>query len=94
VETVVSVNENEAVVAPIVGSGGVCVWRESGVKRSVLCCCVWQESGFNGREDVSHFIYFFKKFYKFCTFNAVCKNNSAINCITVQHKIKVHSRQL
>jgi hypothetical protein len=28
------------------------VWRESGVRRSVLCWCVWQESGFSRREDV------------------------------------------
>jgi hypothetical protein len=27
-----------------------------------------------------------QKFYKFCTFNAICKDNIAINCITVQHK--------
>jgi hypothetical protein len=31
-------------------------------------------------------IQFVKKFYKFCTFSAICKDNSAINCITVQHK--------
>jgi hypothetical protein len=29
----------------------------------------------------SHVIYFTKKFYKFCTFNAICKDNAAINCI-------------
>jgi hypothetical protein len=34
----------------------------------------------------SHSIYFIKKFYKFCTFSAICKDNAAINCITVQHK--------
>jgi hypothetical protein len=28
----------------------------------------------------SHLIYFVKKFYKFCTFNAICKNNAAISC--------------
>jgi hypothetical protein len=33
----------EAVVGFVVGSGGVCVWRESGVRRLVLC--VWQECG-------------------------------------------------
>jgi hypothetical protein len=31
-------------------------------------------------------IYFTKKFYKFCTFNAIRKDNAAINCIIVQHK--------
>jgi hypothetical protein len=39
-------------MAPVVGSGGVCVWRESGIRRSVLCWCVWQEFGFSRREDV------------------------------------------
>jgi hypothetical protein len=34
----------------------------------------------------SHLIYFIKKFYKFCNFNAFCKDNAAINCITIQHK--------
>jgi hypothetical protein len=34
----------------------------------------------------SHEIYIFKEFYKFCTFNAICKDNSARNRITVQHK--------
>jgi hypothetical protein len=42
---------NEAMV----GSGGVCVWRESGVRRSVLCWCIWQESGFSRREDIFAF---------------------------------------
>jgi hypothetical protein len=41
----------------------------------------------------SHWIYFIKKFYKFCSLNAICKDNAAINCITFQHK-KFHSRQL
>jgi hypothetical protein len=41
----------------------------------------------------SHLIYFAKKFYKFCTFGAICKDNAAINCITVKHK-NVHSCQL
>jgi hypothetical protein len=33
----------------------------------------------------SHLVYFIKKFYKFCSFNAICKDNATINCITVQH---------
>jgi hypothetical protein len=32
----------------------------------------------------SQLIYFIKKFYTFCTFNAICKDNVAINCIIVQ----------
>jgi hypothetical protein len=34
----------------------------------------------------SDIIYFTKKFYKFCTLSAICKDNAAINCIAVQHK--------
>jgi hypothetical protein len=34
----------------------------------------------------SHLIFSSKKFDGFCTFNAICKDNSAINCVIVQHK--------
>jgi hypothetical protein len=34
----------------------------------------------------SHLIYFIKTFYKSCTFNVICKDNAAINCISVRHK--------
>jgi hypothetical protein len=27
----------------------------------------------------SHVVYFIKTFYKFCTFNVICKDNAAIN---------------
>jgi hypothetical protein len=53
VTTVVARNAHEAMVAPMVESGGVWTWWESGVRLSVLCWCVWQESGFSRREDVS-----------------------------------------
>jgi hypothetical protein len=59
--------------APVVGSGGV---------------CAWQESGFTRREDA--FTFNFRKFYKFCTFNAICKDNAAVS----SPQKKVHSRQL
>jgi hypothetical protein len=75
------------------GYGGVC----GGVWRSLRMARVWSlESG--GRfcvgeiggnlETVAmsmfpHLIYFEKKFY---TFNVICKDNDAINYITVQHK--------
>jgi hypothetical protein len=52
--TQVARNANEAVMAPMVGYGGVCVWREPGVRRSVLFWCVWQECGFGRLEDVFH----------------------------------------
>jgi hypothetical protein len=45
----------QTMVMPMVESGGVCVLRESGVRRSVLCWCVSQESGFSHREDVFTF---------------------------------------
>jgi hypothetical protein len=48
-------NSKGAMVVSMVGSGGVCVRQESGVRRSVLCWCVWQESGFGRREDVFTF---------------------------------------
>jgi hypothetical protein len=46
--------------------------------------------GFSRHEDVfsSGLMYFIKTFYKFCTFNAICKDNAAMNCITVQHTKK------
>jgi hypothetical protein len=69
-------------VAPMVESCGVCLRRESAVRRSLLCWCVWQESGFSRREE----IYFIKKFYKCRIFNTICRDNAGINCITVQHK--------
>jgi hypothetical protein len=31
----------------------------------------------------SHSIYFIKKFYKFCSFNVICEDNVAINCIAL-----------
>jgi hypothetical protein len=40
----------------------------------------------------SQLIYFMKKIYKLCTFNAICKDDAEINCVTVQHKM-VYSRQ-
>jgi hypothetical protein len=62
----------------MVGSGGVCVLQESGVR---FCAGTFGRNlGFSRREDV------FTHFYKFCTFNAICKDNAAISCITLQHK--------
>jgi hypothetical protein len=39
-----------------------------------------------GEKKLTYLIYFIKLFYKFCTFNVICNDNSAINCITVHHK--------
>jgi hypothetical protein len=88
--TLIARNVNGTMVSPVVGSGGVYVLRESGgVRRSVLCWCVWRESGFSRREDVCIFSLHCKeccKCFKFSTFNVICKDSAAINCITVQHK--------
>jgi hypothetical protein len=59
---------------------------ESGVRRSVLCWCVWQEPGCSRREDVFTFnLLKTENLLKFCTFNAMYKDDAAINCITVQY---------
>jgi hypothetical protein len=34
---------------PVVESGGVCFWRESEGRRSVLCRCFWQEDTADSR---------------------------------------------
>jgi hypothetical protein len=87
VATLVARNSNEAMV----GSGVVCVCLESDRR---FC------EGAFGMNLVSvavnmfsHLIYFIKIFYTFCTSNAICKDNVAINCSAVQHKKKVQSRQ-
>jgi hypothetical protein len=33
----------------------------------------------------SHLVYFIRKLYKSCTFNAICIDNVSVNGITVQH---------
>jgi hypothetical protein len=82
-----------------------CGGAYDGIWRSLRLVGVWsQEVGFALVRLVGiwpqvtvkmflHFIYYFMKCYKFCTFNAICKDNAAINCITDQHK-KMYSRQL
>jgi hypothetical protein len=52
-------------------------WPESGVRSSVLCWCVWQKSDLSFSEDVFTFDLVYKRFYKFCTFNAICKGSAA-----------------
>jgi hypothetical protein len=91
--TLVVRNANEALVAPTVGSGGVYVWRESGVRRSVLCLCIWQESGFSRREDAFTFN-LVKEFYKPCSFNATCKDDTADKLYYCSTQKEIHSRQL
>jgi hypothetical protein len=46
-----------------------------------------QESGFSSRENVFTFYLLHTEiFRKLCAFSAICKDNAAINCTTVQHK--------
>jgi hypothetical protein len=76
VVTLVARNANEAVV----GSGGSpksgCRFYVGAFGRNLASVAV---------KMFSHLIYFIKKFYRFFTFDAICKDNAAINCI-VQHK--------
>lgn len=56
-----SKNINKPMVATVLVSGGVCGWREFGVKRSVLCWCRWEKSGFSRHDDVLTFNLFKKE---------------------------------
>jgi hypothetical protein len=84
VATLASINADEPIVAPVVGSGGVCLWQQSGVTWSVLCWHILQGFGFIRR---SHALYIER-----CNLNAICKDN-LINCISVKQEV-VHSRKL
>jgi hypothetical protein len=72
-------------VAPVVGSGGVCVYGclEPGSRFYV--------GAFVGKLTLvaakmfSHVIYIIKKLCKYFAFSATYKNNAGINCITVYH---------
>jgi hypothetical protein len=81
--------ENEAMVAPVVVSGGVYVWRESRVRRSFLGCCVWRESDFSRREDVFRLNSAHKEILKLRILSVTVKDrpNATINCFTVKHKL-------
>jgi hypothetical protein len=41
VATLVAINAEESVMRPMVVFRGVCVWRESRDRQSVLCWCFW-----------------------------------------------------
>lgn len=84
----VSKSAKSPIVAPVVGLTGSAYGGslKSGVMPSVLCRCVWQDSGFSRRENGFTLIYFKIKSYKICEFNAICKYNGAITCVTVQQK--------
>jgi hypothetical protein len=71
VATLVARNANEVMVTSMVGSGSQFCVGASG--RNLASVAVKMSL---------HLIYFTKTFYKFCTSNAICKDNAAINCIT------------
>jgi hypothetical protein len=82
VAILVAINTNEAVVTP--------AWRlaVSAFGRSLeaggqLCVGAFGRSLASVAMKVfSHVVYFMKKFYKFPTLSAVCKDGAAMNCIT------------
>jgi hypothetical protein len=83
VATLVARNSNE-----VIGGAYFGVWK------SLILAGVWSQAvGYMlvrlasvNVKIFSYAIRFTKKFYKFCTFNAMCKENVAINCVTVQRK--------
>jgi predicted neutral ceramidase superfamily lipid hydrolase len=82
VATLVAKNANNAVVARIVGSGGVCIWLEYEVRRSVLCLCFLAGIWLQSLLMFSRLIYVIKKFNK-CIFNAIFKHNATVNRISL-----------
>jgi hypothetical protein len=70
------------------GSGVVCVSRESVFRGSRVCAGVF---GRNLASVVvkmfSHLNYLKKRVYTFCTFDAICKVDASIICICVRHKM-------
>jgi hypothetical protein len=83
VKPLVARNANEATVAPMMGSGGV--WSLALGGR--FCFVAFGRNLASVAVKMfSHLIYFIKTFYKFCTFNAISKDNAIVNCINIQHK--------
>jgi hypothetical protein len=75
-------NSNEATVAPMLEFRRVCIWLDSGVRRSVSYCVF----GRNLASVTVKIFFTFHLVYKFCISSVTCKETSARNCITVQHK--------
>jgi hypothetical protein len=72
VAAVVARNVNEPVVAPMVKSGGVCFWRESGCR---FCVGAVQTCAFIRLEVDLYSMNFINKCRKFCIFNAIWKDD-------------------
>jgi hypothetical protein len=58
------------------------VWRQGVGFVLVRLARIW----LSRREDSIIFNILKKTYYKFCTFNAICKDNAAVNFITSRHK--------
>jgi hypothetical protein len=75
-------------LALVVGSGGS---LESGGR---FCVGAFSRKLTSAAEKLfSHLICFINTFNK-CTFNVICKDDAAINCIIAQHEKKFRFRQL
>jgi hypothetical protein len=79
-------------LAPVVRSGAVRVWRQSGVRRLVILLMRLTRIWFQPPWRCFVTIYFTKRFYKPCSFKTICKDNVAINRINAPHK-RINSRQ-
>jgi hypothetical protein len=90
VATLVARNANEVAVVCMVAPGGFWIWREFGVRWSVLC---WRELGFDRRQDVCTFNLMRKDTLKVLHSQCFCEVGIAINFITFRHK-KFHFRQI
>jgi hypothetical protein len=67
-------------VAPMVGSGGS---LESDGR---FCIRAFSGTWLQPLRRFSTFYLFYKEILEILYFNVICKDNSAVNCITVQHK--------
>jgi hypothetical protein len=83
--TLVARNANDAMVAPMVGSAGVCVWLDSGPDGRLNDIAFGRNLASVAVKMLPHLIYLIKEL---CTFLRSTRfaNNAAINYITVQHK--------
>jgi hypothetical protein len=61
----------------------------SGVRRSVLCCAFGRNLASVAVKMFSHLTYFMKKLYKFCAFNAMCKDNAVLLLFSTKKAISV-----
>jgi hypothetical protein len=58
---------------------------DSGVRRS-FCVCAFCRNVASCCVDVFTFYLLCKTFYRCCSFNAICEDNTVISCVAVQHK--------